>query len=189
VSELTFPPASDEARDLVSRLKVRGWKLRPCRTADMPFLRRLYRRSREAELLPTGWPEDMKRQFCDQQFAAQHADYLRRYPAAAFLIIVGEHGPAGRLYLARTGDDLRLVDVSLLPTCRSRGFGTALLAMLQAHARDMGCGIELSVAMDNARAEALYRRHGFVDCGTGPTHRTMRWQAAPSPSVRKTLGH
>jgi hypothetical protein len=87
-------------------LVIPGHRLRPCRGADLPFLHRLYRHSRAAEMDATGWPEEMKRAFCRQQFDAQHTDYMRRFPMAEYWLILrrsdlGVAGLAGACRRAR----------------------------------------------------------------------------------------
>ncbi|WP_051341209.1 GNAT family N-acetyltransferase [Azospirillum halopraeferens] len=160
-------------------LSIPGYRLRPCRDADLPFLKRLYRHARDAELARTGWPEEMKRAFCEQQFHAQHTDYLRRFPDADFLLILDRRDPVGRLYVDR-GLDLHLVDISLLPQRRGRGLGTAVLRALRALAMERGGGVVLSVAVDNPRAAALYHRMGFRHRATDDTRHHLRWDPDPS---------
>nr|WP_246499487.1 GNAT family N-acetyltransferase [Azospirillum soli] len=121
----------------------------------------------------------MKRAFCEQQFNAQHTDYLRRFPAADYLVIQDGRGPAGRLYVDRSSSDLHLIDVSLHPAHQGRGLGSALLRVLQELAAQRGGGVTLNVALDNHRAASLYARLGFHPEGDGPTHRTLRWIQPP----------
>jgi ribosomal protein S18 acetylase RimI-like enzyme len=57
------------------------------------------------------------------------------------------------------------------------GRGNVLLCWLQEAARSQGAGgIDLHVAFDNPRAEALYRRLGFGDASDdSATHRRLLW--------------
>ena len=58
---------------------------------------------------------------------------------------------------------LNIHDIAVLPTWRGRGVADALLAGIEAHARELGCcRITLEVRDDNPRARALYARSGFV---------------------------
>jgi ribosomal protein S18 acetylase RimI-like enzyme len=161
-------------------LSLSGYRLRPCRNADLAFLRRLFRHGRDAELAGTGWPEDFKRAFCLQQFDAQHTDYLRRFPQADFLLILDRRAPVGRLTIDRSGPDIHLVDIGLLPSCRGRGLGTAVLLALQDLAEQRGAGVVLNVGVNNPRAAALYRRMGFQPQDSGPTHQKLRWMPPSS---------
>lgn len=57
---------------------------------------------------------------------------------------------------------LNIHDIAVDPVCRGRGVGRELLAAVEAHARDLGCGkVTLEVRSDNARGMAAYRRAGF----------------------------
>jgi ribosomal protein S18 acetylase RimI-like enzyme len=52
--------------------------------------------------------------------------------------------------------------IAVDPSFRGRGVGRELLAAVEAHARELGCGkVTLEVRSDNARAMAAYRRAGF----------------------------
>lgn len=75
-------------------------------------------------------------------------------------------------------DSLWLVDIALLPEARGQGFGEALLVPLQAEARNRALPLRLSVARDNPRAAALYRRLGFKECGGDAVYAKMIWTAA-----------
>ena len=61
------------------------------------------------------------------QFDAQHAHYQEHYAGAAFDVILVDGQPAGRLYVAREADEIRIVDIALLPEFCNRGIGTTLL--------------------------------------------------------------
>jgi len=57
---------------------------------------------------------------------------------------------------------LNIHDIAVDPNFRGRGVGRELLAAVEAHARDLGCGkVTLEVRSDNSRAMAAYRRAGF----------------------------
>lgn len=159
-------------------LVIPGHRLRPCRGADLPFLRRLYRHSRAAEMDATGWPEEMKRAFCRQQFDAQHTDYMRRFPTAEYWLILQRSDPVGRVYMDRSGPDIHLIDISVLPSHRGRGLGTSVLRALQGLAVARVCAVVLSVAHGNHRAAALYFGQGFVPVSNDSTHRRLRWEPA-----------
>ena len=57
----------------------------------------------------------------------------------------------------------------MLPAQRRRGVATALTHAAEAHARERGCRIlTLTVSVDNAAAQALYRKLGYRDSGAPP---------------------
>jgi ribosomal protein S18 acetylase RimI-like enzyme len=54
-------------------------------------------------------------------------------------------------------------DIAVSPQVRGKGIGRALLAAVEADARQLGCcKITLEVRSDNIRAMQLYRDVGFV---------------------------
>ncbi len=59
---------------------------------------------------------------------------------------------------------LNIHDLAVVPECRGRGVGRALLAAVETLARERGCGkLTLEVIEDNARARGLYASCGFGD--------------------------
>ena len=148
---------------------------------DGPFLLRLFLSVRMAALEPTGWPDPMKRAFLTSQFTLQTRHYAAAYANPDFLILTCGEEPVGRLCLAHTDADLRIVDVSLLPEHRGGGLGAALLQAVQAQAADSGRTVSLSVDMMNP-AQNLYRRLGFAEDGAeGPSWR-MIWRPPALPA-------
>ena len=51
------------------------------------------------------------------QFAAQSRYYREHYPDTSFDVIVLDDQPVGRLSVARWSDEIRIVDIALLPAC------------------------------------------------------------------------
>lgn len=141
---------------------------------DLPFLRRLYGDHRAEELARVNWPEIARERFLDSQFDHQRAHFTAQFPDCDFMIVLrGRSAPVGRLYLDRSADPWHLVDISLDPGLRGRGVGAALLAWIMGSAP----AIDLHVARDNPRAEALYRRLGFAEhMSTSATHKRMGWR-------------
>jgi len=82
---------------------------------------------------------------------------------------------AGRLRVVRTGAVVELAGIQLLPPFQSRGIGSEILVLLKAEAASSGASLELSVEIDNPRAQALYERHGLVVTGTTGGERRLRW--------------
>ncbi len=124
---------------------------------------------------------EAKARFIEEQFALQHHHFTRFHPRAGFWIIqrqgvLSAAGPIGRLYLDRSRPRWLIVDIALVAAARDEGLGTALLAWLQALASEAGTILALSVAIDNPRARALYRRLGFREEGEPENlHQGMIW--------------
>ena len=60
------------------------------------------------------------------QFSAQQTGYASRFPESEHTIILNDGTPVGRVWIARTSNDIRIVDISLLPQYRRHGIGTAV---------------------------------------------------------------
>jgi ribosomal protein S18 acetylase RimI-like enzyme len=126
--------------------------LRPVEPNDEPFLYRVYAGTRQEELAQVPWTEAQKEAFLRMQFDAQARYYREHYAGAEFSIILSGDLPVGRLYVARWPDEIRIVDIALLPECRNAGIGASLLKNLisesertgkplTAHCSDIGpCG-------------------------------------------------
>lgn len=148
--------------------------LRAITPADEEFLARVYASSRAEELAVTGWPEEIKADFCRRQFDAQSEYYAANYPEAAFQIIERDGWPVGRLYVARWEKEIRIVDITLLPEFRGSGMGTKLLRELQEEARAAGKSLSIHVERFN-RALELYQRLGFQQVEDKGVYLLMKW--------------
>jgi ribosomal protein S18 acetylase RimI-like enzyme len=135
-------------------------RLRPIRDADGPFLRRLYASTREAEMQLVSWTDGEKVAFLDQQFEAQHRCYQKQFSAASFDVVEADGEPVGRLYVDRRVDELRIIDIALLPGWRRRGLGGALLTAILDEAEAAGKAVRIHVERNNP-ALRLYERLGF----------------------------
>jgi ribosomal protein S18 acetylase RimI-like enzyme len=63
-------------------------------------------------------------------------------------------------------DSAELISMWVAPSARGRGVGDALVHEVERWARESGARVlRLDVAEDNAPAQALYERHGFVLTG------------------------
>jgi ribosomal protein S18 acetylase RimI-like enzyme len=135
--------------------------LRPTTPGDDAFLRRVYAGVREEELSVVAWTDEQRDTFLAQQFEAQDAYYREHYQPATFDVIELESDPVGRLYVVRWEDEIRIVDISLLPEHRGRGIGTALIRALLDEAAAAGKRLSIHVEVHN-RARRLYERLGFL---------------------------
>src|SRR5918995_2479578 len=93
---------------------------------DHSFLLELFASTREQELAMFGANEDQKRAFVSMQYSAMS----RCYPRAENRIILAGNLPIGRTIIDRKPDELRLVDISILPEFRSRGIGAVMVNKL-----------------------------------------------------------
>lgn len=134
--------------------------LRRIAPEDAPFLLCVYASTRAEELAPVPWTDEQKAAFLRQQFEAQHRYYLENYTDATFDVVLVDGRPAGRLYVARWPQELRVIDVALLPEFRGRGTGAVLMRSLLAEAGSRGLPVRIHVERQNP-ALAFYERLGF----------------------------
>lgn len=135
--------------------------LRPVTADDGPLLLEIYASTRAEELAGVPWDETRKAAFVRQQFEAQHRQYQEGYRDATFEVVLVDGAPAGRLYVSRGGDELRIVDVAILPAFRNRGIGTRLIEQVKAAAAREGKAVRIHVERFNP-AMRLYQRLGFA---------------------------
>src|SRR5688572_12827425 len=107
-------------------------ELRPVTTDDDAFLLALYGSTREDELAQVEWAEGQKENFLRWQFDLQAREYRARFPDARYQLIVIDDEPAGRIWVGEDDEQIRLLDIALLPQFQKRGAGTILLRGLMA---------------------------------------------------------
>lgn len=146
--------------------------LRPATDEDRAFLLTVYSETRTEELSVVPWTDDQKAAFLRMQFEAQDTWYRQVYPGAAFLVILRDRTPIGRLYVARSDAEVRVVDIALLPEHRGQGIGSGLIADLLATADRDGLPVTLRVEPWNP-AKRLYERLGFEVREQGDVYETL----------------
>jgi len=149
-------------------------ELRPRRDADRDFLCRLYASTRTDELAATPWTDEQKRAFLEWQFEAQTTHYDAVYGDARFLVVERDDMPIGRLYLQRRDDEIRVVDIALLPEHRGHGLGRRLMEDVLAEAAADGLAVRIHVETHNP-AMHLYERLGFRRVDTNGVDHLMEW--------------
>lgn len=148
--------------------------LRPVRESDEAFLYRVYASTRSDELAPVPWTAAEKEAFLRQQFAAQHRYYREQFRTASFDLIERGGEPLGRLYVDRRRDEIRVIDIALLPEHRGGGLGNALMQRLLDEAAAQGQRVSVHVERENP-ALRLYRRLGFVHLRDEGPYLFMEW--------------
>lgn len=150
-------------------------RLRAAGPADTAFFRHLYGTTRADELALMHWDDATATAFLDHQFAAQTSHYTSHYRGATVDVVLVDNAPAGRLLVYRGADEIRIVDISLVPEARGRGAGSSLLAALMSEAESTGRLLTIHVEKHH-RARGLYRRLGFVERADRGVHVFMSWE-------------
>lgn len=164
---------TDPAGQAQTRFRdVPPMRLRPEQDQDRPFLCDLYGTTRKQELDQVDWSPGQKRWFVEHQFSAQHSQYRQHYAQAAFLVIEQAAERIGRFYVHRTSSELRLMDVTLVPELRNRGFGTRLMRRLIEWSDELNLPVTLHVEPFNP-AQRLYHRLGFETIEERGVHHFM----------------
>ncbi len=152
--------------------------LRPIRAADRGFLRRLYGSTRAEEMAMLDWTDEQKDEFIRFQFDAQHGYYTEQFPEATFDVVLEDGEPIGRLYVDRRPDEIRLIDIALLPERRRDGIGGGLMRRVLDEARAARLPVQIHVERNNP-ALGLYRRLGFEPVEDQGVYYLLKWSPRP----------
>lgn len=143
---------------------------------DEAFLFEVYQSSRGDDLTALGWDAERVRNFLETQYAAQQRFLQAGYPQGEDRIIMLDTQPIGRILVERNEQEIRVVDVALLPQYRNSGIGTYLVRELLAEAARLGKPFRAQVIRSSA-AVGLFERLGIVKIGETGSHYQMEWRA------------
>jgi len=155
--------------------------LRREETSDEPFLFQVYASTRAEELALTNWDDATRQDFLTMQFQAMRRGYRDMFPAGEFSVIEVSGQPVGRMVLNRSAQEIRVVDIALLPPHRNRGIGTILIRRVCSEATTAGLVVRLSV-LKNSGAVRWYERLNFRKIGESALHEEMEWRGAGQPA-------
>lgn len=148
--------------------------LRPAADSDYDFMRRLYHSTRAEEMKLFPFDEAQKNEFLDSQFAAQFEHYGIHYPTCERNIIESGGQPIGRLWIDEWNDQVRLIDIALMPEWRGSGIGTKLVR--ETLERGAAAGKPVSIYVEGFNpALRLYVRLGFQHVETNGMYYLMKW--------------
>jgi ribosomal protein S18 acetylase RimI-like enzyme len=156
--------------------------LRPITDDDQPLLLEIYGSTREDELRLVDWSDAQKQAFVEQQFGCQHAYYQQQYADASFDVILADGVPVGRLYVDRREDEIRIIDIALLPEFRGRGIGGSIMKDLLEEALRAEKPVRIHVENYNP-AMRWYDRLGFHKTGETGVYHLMEWVPENTPNV------
>jgi ribosomal protein S18 acetylase RimI-like enzyme len=156
--------------------------LRPVSDADQDFLLSVYKSTRADELAQVPWGDEQKRQFLKWQFDLQRREYDARFSDADYSVILIDERPAGRIWIARDDQEIRLLDIAILPEFQNRGAGTLLLHWLIDESMRASKALRHMVFVLNQDAQRFYERLGFVVIEEVGAYKHMEWKSEP-PAV------
>ena len=160
-------------------LQLTSIELKAHSEADLPFLLQLYACVRREEFAAANWPESQLNSFLSEQFYAQYRYYCQHYSTDRFDIIYYQSQAIGRLFVDYWLDErqeIRVIDISLLPESCGLGVGSHLFNQLFLEACSLGVSVSIHVERDNP-ARLLYERLGFrLKTVTDEVYLLMEWR-------------
>ena len=157
--------------------------LRRERPDDRETLFRIYASTREEELRPVPWSDAEKEVFLRSQFEAQDRWWHDNYDETTWDVIQVDGRDAGRLYVSRWPQEIRIVDIALLPEFRGRGVGETLLHGLLDEAAASGRKVSIHVESANP-ARRLYERLGFHEVSHTGVYALMECDPTSARGIR-----
>jgi ribosomal protein S18 acetylase RimI-like enzyme len=145
---------------------------------DYAFLLEVYGSTRADEMALVTWTADQRQAFVSMQFAGQQEHYQKTFPTASHQIILLSGRPVGRLYVARLDQEIRIVDITVLPPERNSGIGNFLLRGLLDEAGRVGKVVRIYVENYNPSLR-LFERLNFKPVEDHGIHLLLEW----SPNV------
>jgi ribosomal protein S18 acetylase RimI-like enzyme len=152
---------------------------------DREFLYNVYASTREEEVRQAPWTPAQRQAFLAMQARAQDKHYREYFPDAEYLIIMVNGQDAGRLYLARTPAEIRIVDIALLPRFRGMGLGQRILRNIQTEAAESDLPVRIHVEKNNP-ALRMYQRLKFVSCEDKGVYWLMEYRPGSHKRRSKT---
>jgi len=167
--------------DRYERVLPRGGilTLRKVTADDDGFLLSVYESTRAEELAQAEWQPGQKEAFLKWQFDLQRREYDTRFPDAEYYVILIDDRPAGRIWIGRDAEQIRLLDIALLPDFQKRGAGTALLRALIDESARAKKALRHMVFVLNNDAHRFYERLGFVVIDDLGAYKHMEWKSEP----------
>ena len=156
--------------------------LRRVTSDDDAFLLSVYDSTRAEELAQAEWAEGQREAFLKWQFDLQRREYDARFPDAEYNVILIDGEPAGRIWIGRRDEEIRLLDIAILRAFQNRGAGTILLRKLMDEAMVTGKRLRHMVFVLNNDAHRFYERLGFVVIEDLGGYKHMEWKSEP-PAV------
>jgi RimJ/RimL family protein N-acetyltransferase len=149
--------------------------LSPVTTEDEAFLYQVYATTRAEEMAQVPWSETQREAFLKMQFSAQQLHYRTYHPDSTHDIILLDAQPIGRLYVARSAEEIQILDITILPEHCNKGIGTPLIKRLMDEAAEAGKPLTIYVESFNP-SRRLFERLGFSKIGDDGVNHLMEWR-------------
>ena len=160
-------------------------QLIPITEGDLPFLAKVYASTRIDEMALTGWTEDQVNEFIGMQFDFQHQYYMAHFDTASFDKIMYEDKEAGRIYVDRRENEIRIIDIALLPEFRRKGIGKKLLHCIMEEAAQINQSVTIHVEHFNS-AIRFYDKLGFRMIRDDGGYFLMEWSPYSEHALEKS---
>lgn len=154
-----------------------GLSLRAMRSSDSIFMESLYRTTRD-DLRMLDAEEDFIDEFIDLQRRAQTQGYGDMFPNAMYFVVEYHSERIGRVVLDFGQNEIRVVDIAMIPAARGKGYGGQVLQVVQMAAGKVMAPVALTVRFDHLRAKQLYARLGFAVEEAQIPYERMVWYPA-----------
>lgn len=145
--------------------------LRPELEADQAFSFQVFCSTRP-DVMAANLEETEMQQFLQMQYRAQYVHYRNTFANAEYYIVMLGERKVGRIYVDRRADEIRILDIALLPEFRNQGIGTRLVRNVIEEARHIKKPTRIHVEL-GSREIQFYERLGFTKIGEIPTHQLM----------------
>lgn len=149
--------------------------LRAATPDDAAFMELVYKSSRGDDLRGLGWDENRIDEFLAMQYEAQRTIEGQDHQQAMDQVILFYGKPVGRLLVDSRDQEIRCLDLAVLPDFRNQGVGTATIRRLQDQAAKSRRSLRLQVIRFN-RALNLFERLGFVRTSETGSHFQLEWK-------------
>lgn len=157
----------------------------PAIADDEEFLFQVYASTRASEMELAPWTTQEKEAFLRMQSRAQRSHYATYYPHAEYDLILRDGQRAGRLFILRGKEEIRIMDIALLPEFRNQGIGSTLLEQILNEGRQLNLPVTIHVERFNP-ALRLYTRLGFRLVEDKGVYYFMAWSPARQQPEEKT---
>jgi len=151
-------------------------QLRYVEPQDQEALVDLYRSTRQ-DLLTLPLPPAVIENLIVQQWEFQQIGIKQYYPKAISLVLEFKQSVIGQVVFVQAENDLRLIDIAILPSEQGKGIARALLQQLQNQAACDQNSFSLQVFKQNTRARRLYLSLGMQIVSEDQLSEQMQWHA------------